>query len=41
MAKPKKLPSGNWNIVVFSHYEKGKRVYKSFTDPDKKKVLKL
>lgn len=42
MATPKMLPSGNWNIKVFSHFDKsGKRVYKSFTDPDKKKVIRL
>ncbi len=42
MATPKQLPSGNWNIKVFSHFDKsGKRVYKSFTDPDKKKVIRL
>lgn len=42
MATPKLLPSGNWNIKVFSHFDKsGKRVYKSFTDPDKKKVIRL
>lgn len=42
MATPKQLPSGNWNIKVFSHFnEKGKRIYKSFTDSDKKKVIRL
>lgn len=42
MAKPKKLPSGNWNVTVFSHFDSsGKRVYKSFTDPDKKKVVRM
>lgn len=40
MAKAKKLPSGNWRVQVFSHYEiiKGekKRKYRSFTAPDKR-----
>lgn len=41
MAKPKQLPSGNWRIQVFSHMEGNKKIYKSFTDPDKKKVIKM
>lgn len=42
MAKPKQLPSGNWRIRVFSHIDaSGKKIYKSFTDPDKKKVIRL
>ena len=42
MATPKKLPSGNWRIQVFSHFDSnGKRVYKSFTDKDKKKVVRM
>jgi integrase len=41
MAKPVKLPSGNWRIRVYSHTDDtGKKIYKSFTDPDKKKVIK-
>lgn len=41
MATPKKLPSGSYRIRVFSHIdENGKKIYKSFTDPDKKKVVK-
>lgn len=31
MAKAKKLPSGMWNVTVFSHMENGKRKYESFT----------
>lgn len=41
MATPKKLPSGNWNIVVFSHYENGKRKYVSFTAPTKAEANRL
>lgn len=30
--KAKKLPSGNWNVLVFSHKDSsGKRIYESFT----------
>ena len=40
MAKAKKLPSGNWNIVIYiGKDEAGKRIYKSFTGPDKKSVI--
>ncbi|MFR1475685.1 MAG: hypothetical protein ACLSB9_08035 [Hydrogeniiclostridium mannosilyticum] len=35
MAKAKKLPSGNWNVKVFSHIENGKRKYESFTAESK------
>lgn len=39
--KAKRLPSGAWNCIVFSHFEirdgKKKRVYKSFTVKDKSK----
>lgn len=42
MATPKKLPSGSWRIQVFSHFDaNGKRIYKSFTDKDKKKVIRM
>ena len=40
MAKAKKLKSGAWRTLVFSHFEiidgKKQRVYESFTSPDKK-----
>ena len=35
MAKAKKLPSGQWNVLVYSHTEGGKRKYESFTAPTK------
>lgn len=39
MAKAKKLKSGNWNVVVYSHTdEAGKRHYESFTAPTKKEA---
>lgn len=42
MATPKKLPSGNWRIFVYVGKDAaGKRVYKSFTDPDKRKVQRV
>lgn len=31
MAKAKRLPSGMWNVTVYSHTENGKRKYESFT----------
>lgn len=31
MAKAKKLPSGKWRCLVYSHTENGKRKYESFT----------
>lgn len=31
MPKPKKLPSGAWNVMVYSHTENGKRKYLSIT----------
>lgn len=37
MSKPQKLPSGNWRVQV-SKTVNGKRVRKSFTDPDKRKA---
>jgi integrase len=42
MAKPKQLPSGNWNIKPYSHTEivdgKKHRIYESFTAEKKKEV---
>lgn len=38
MPKIKKLPSGNYNALVFSHIENGKRKYKSFTAHTKREV---
>jgi len=39
MPKAKKLASGNWRVLVYAgKNETGKRQYKSFTDPDKKKA---
>lgn len=35
MAKAKKLPSGSWRVLVYSHTENGKRKYESFTAPTK------
>lgn len=40
MAKAVKLPSGNWNVKVYSHRnENGKRVYVSFTAPTKAEAM--
>lgn len=37
MAKPKKLPSGQWRTQVFDYTDQsGKRHYRSFTSPNKK-----
>lgn len=38
MAKAKKLPSGAWNVSVYSHSENGKRKYISFTRISKAEV---
>lgn len=38
MAKAKKLPSGAWNVSVYSHSENGKRKYISFTGISKAEV---
>lgn len=38
MAKAKKLPSGNWRVLVFAGMENGKRKYKSFTGPNRREV---
>lgn len=35
MAKAKKLQSGSWNVMVYSHTEGEKRKYESFTAPTK------
>ena len=34
MSKAKKLPSGSWRCLVYSHTENGKRKYESFTSDD-------
>lgn len=40
MPKAKKLPSGNWRVLLYiGKDETGKRIYKSFTDKDKRKAL--
>lgn len=37
MATAKKLPSGNYRVLVYTGKDaSGKRQYKSFTDPDKR-----
>lgn len=39
MAKAKKLPSGNWRVLLYTGKdENGKRLYKSFTAPTKKEA---
>ena len=38
MATAKKLPSGAWRVLVYSHTENGKRKYESFTAPTKKEA---
>lgn len=39
MATAKKLPSGNWRVLVFSHKDgNGKRIYESFTAPSKREA---
>lgn len=39
--KAEKLPSGNWRVRAYIGKNKdGKNIYKSFTDPDKKRCLK-
>ena len=37
MSKPQKLPSGNWRVEASKNIN-GKRIRKSFTDPDKRKA---
>lgn len=40
--KAKKLPSGNWRVLVYDYTDAaGKRHYKSFTDPDKSTAMFL
>lgn len=40
--KAEKLPSGNWRVRVYMGKNKdGKNVYKSFTDPDKKRCMRI
>lgn len=40
MAKATKLPSGNWRVRVYIGKDStGKAMYRSFTNPDRKKVL--
>lgn len=41
MATPKKLPSGNWRVQVFSHKENGKPKYVSFTAPTKAEAARM
>lgn len=41
MATPKKLPSGNWRVQVFSHMDGDKKVYKSFTAHTKAEASRL
>jgi integrase len=39
MAKAHKLPSGSWRVRVFGGYDPdGKKIYRSFTHPDKKEA---
>ncbi len=38
MPTAKKLPSGNYRVLVYSHKENGKRIYKSFTASTKKEA---
>lgn len=41
MATPKKLPSGNWRVQVFSHMEGDKRKYRSFTASTKAEAARM
>lgn len=42
MAEPKQLPSGSWNIRVYSHTDpSGKQIYESFTAPTKTEAKML
>lgn len=38
MAKAKKLPSGNWRVLVYAGKEHGKPKYKSFTAPTRREA---
>lgn len=41
MATPKKLPSGNWRVQVYSHTDGGKKKYKSFTASTKAEAARM
>ena len=41
MAKAKKLPSGNWRVLVYAGKENGKPKYKSFTAPTRREAERL
>lgn len=41
MATAKKLPSGQWRCLVYSHTENGKRKYESFTAPTRREAERL
>lgn len=41
MATPKKLPSGNWRVRVYSHTENNKKIYVSFTAHTKTEANRL
>lgn len=41
MATAKKLPSGKWRCLVYSHTESGKRKYESFTASTKREAERL
>lgn len=38
MATAKRLPSGNWRVLIYTGTDNGKRQYKSFTAPTKKQA---
>lgn len=38
MATAKKLPSGNYRVLIYTHTENGKKKYKSFTDSTPRKA---
>lgn len=41
MATARKLPSGQWRTLIYSHTENGKRIYKSFTAKTKNESERL